>query len=256
MNRRYRTFLALCVAVVLAGCGGGKEPLTQARRQWQSAPPAAQRAVEAVGGLDTWGGASRVEADMLLQLRLADGTLYVNAFHLRLEMTDRGTVRVLRAKGYDPAGTLEFTVVNGLVQAGKPFSGSVLLHRQLRTAMKWLSWYLGGPYHLLDPRAELGRSQPALLAGEHLLRIPAYSEEHYGAFYLKIDNSRLRYVISRQQDSDDSGQVARYEYQHAGDGMLFPERLEIRQIGEYATWGEQKILEASFTNVRISPKIK
>jgi len=246
-------FLAGLVGVV--GCGepaeiqpGATAPL--AGVQLGPARDIVATCFDSMGGLEAWRKVQRVRMNAVVTMYDFEGVPYVNRQKHVLNIRG-GTLAV---EATNPRGTWNLTArddgtcsmnVRGVWPADDKLvviacSASTLLHR-LRGAMNLL---------LTDERPD--GAEATRFDGNDVVRVGVTGDNEWAmAYYFDATTGLLRYVTSRGDGPYEYGTVTIYEYKMLASGMVFPSRIQVVALGDHAMIGEQVLLEADFSDVRI-----
>jgi len=255
MNTARLSVIVLAGLVGVVGCGETAEVQTGGTGPLAVIPAGPARdiiatSLDSMGGLEAWQEVGRVRMNAVVTMYDFDGVPYVNRQKQVLNIRG-GTLAV---EATNPRGTWNLTSkadgtcnmnVRGLWPADDKViviacSAATLLHR-LRGPMNFL---------LTDERAD--GAERTRFDGKDVIRVGVAGDTEWAAaYYFDATTGLLRYVTSRGDGPYEYGTVTIYEYVMLPDGMAFPKRIEVVALGDHAMIGEQMLLEADFSDVRI-----
>lgn len=246
-------FLAGLVGVV--GCGEPAEVQTGATAplggvQLGPARDIIAASLDSMGGLEAWQKVQRVRMNAVVTMYDFEAVPYVNRQKQVLNVRG-GTLAV---EATNPRGTWNLTAkadgtcsmnVRGLWPADDKViivacSTATLLHR------------LRGPLNFLLTDERPASAEATRFDGKDVVRVEVTGNTDWAvAYYFDATTGLLRYVTSRGDGPYEHGTVTIYDYIMLPNGMAFPKRIKVVALGDYAMIGEQVLLEADLSDVRI-----
>jgi hypothetical protein len=255
MNTARLSVIVLAGLVGVVGCGetaevqpGATAPL--AGVQLGPARDIIATSLDSMGGLEAWQEVGRVRMTAVVTMYDFEAVPYVNRQKQVLNVRG-GTLAV---EATNPRGTWNLTSkadgtcnmnVRGLWPADDKViviacSTATLLHR-LRGPMNFL---------LTDERPD--SAERTRFDGKDVVRVGVAGDTEWAAaYYFDATTGLLRYVTSRGDGPFEYGTVTIYDYAMLPNGMAFPKRIKVVALGDHAMIGEQVLLEADFSDVRI-----
>ena len=255
MNIARLGMIFLAGLVVVAGCGesaevqlGATAPL--AGVQLGPARDIIAASLDSMGGLPAWQKVQRIRANAIVTMYDFESVPYVNRQKQVLNVRE-GTLAV---EATNPRGTWNLTSkadgtcsmnVRGLWPADDKVvviacSTATLLHR------------LRGPLNFLLTDERPDSAVATRFDGKDVVRVGVTGDTEWAAaYYFDATTGLLRYVTSRGDGPYEYGTVTIYDYIMLPNGMAFPKRIKVVALGDYAMIGEQVLLEADLSDVRI-----
>ncbi len=124
--------------------------------------------------------------------------------------------------------------------------------RQLVSVLATLLHRVRGPLNLLGMGERVMAAEKTRLAGYDVVRVCVEGGyQRAKAYYFDATTGEMRFVACGAKEPGQSGTVTAYEYTILPNGMTFPKRIEVFEIGKNVLIGEKLILEADFADVEV-----
>ncbi len=244
MRHAYVTALLICAGALTAGCSP-TDPL--AKYRLGPAKKIVGVCMSTMGGLRRWETLGRVTADAVVSRYDTTGRAYVN--RLKLDMDFRND----RIKAVAQTGTGGWSASSdksGLCRLKASGGGKDVRAELIGEMLGKILHRASGPMNLLVGGERVKGAKPARIGGYDVIRVGASGgESGAAAYYFDATSGLLRYVTCGADSPGKGGTITIYEYVMQPNGMAFPQRIRIMEIGQRAMISRKPNLEIEFYNV-------
>lgn len=158
---------------------------------------------------------------------------------------------VIDAKAATGTGVWNATIPAGgeaRVTGMTTFENSEAIAKTLRLLLHRLR----GPLNLVGGTERIRSIQDVCILDQRLVRVAVEGDTRLAAaYYFDPVTKLLRYVTCGADKPGGEGTVTIYTWRRFPDGKVFPCSLKVVKIGQHVLIGEQPVLEADYSDVRV-----
>jgi hypothetical protein len=250
VNRSNLLLPLLSWGFLLCGCGSVGTGNSDPYRQLGAARDIVSASTEWMGGYERWRRVGEVRASAIVTTYTEDGPTYVNNQQQRIYI--HAGKLVARAE----TGTGSWKAVvrdrGRYSLRGKGFKVDPEMKERICGPLQTLLHRVRGPLNLLRGREEVRSVERTRLGGEDVVKVTAHTDDSRTlGYYFHATSGELRFVTEDARSPDEKGTVTAYTYMMLGNGMTFPRRIRVAEMGENVVIGRAPILEAEFSEVEV-----
>jgi hypothetical protein len=250
VNRSKLLLPLLSWGFLLCGCGwvgpGGTDPY----QKLGAARDIVSASVQWMGGYERWRRVGEVRTSALVTVYTEDGPTYVNNQQQKIYINAGKLV----ARGETGRGSWKAVVRDGGRSRlkGKGFKVDPQMKERICGPLLTLLHRVRGPLNLLRSREEVRSVERTRLGGEDVVRVTADADDGRTlGYYFHATSGELRFVTADARSPEEKGTVTAYTYMMRPNGMTFPHRIRVAEMGENVVIGRRPIMEAEFSEVEV-----
>ena len=231
----------------IAGCGNAAS-----RDPYRNLGPAREivsTSIKWMGGYETWDKIEGITATALATVHCTDGTAYVN---LQKQIIDLRGNRILASAETAEGSWKAVARDKGRCSlTAKGFQPDEKMQPRICGALWLLLERVRGPLRLLDKDQQILSAAPAKLGGEDCIRVAVHERGGRDlSYYFAQTTGELRYVTVEPAGAGQTGTLTSFTYTVLPEGVAFPSRIRVVQMGQNAPISDKPVLDVEFSEVQ------
>jgi hypothetical protein len=243
----------LCVAVgMLAACAGCQPKDPYAKVDLGPARSVVQTSLANMGGADRWANMGPFTAVVVISNYDASGKMAVDEQSQVIDL-QKGSIQ---ASGKLPEGAWTAAITQGKRPEFESvgFTAPDAFKRRVWDNLYLSLHRLRGPLNLMYYGERATAVSKARVQGMDLCRVGvAGGKDRIKAYYFDAQDSLLCLAAAVGDAPNQEGAVTTYTWKLLPNGLQFPVRIAVNQIGQDLLLGGRPIFSVEYRNVRIQP---